>query len=315
VAFIPSELVLESIILDGLTSIRNSIDTENDKIEEIFAELSAPHLNKYYGDNEINKIKDLVKNNIYVTQSFPIGDMKMPLICINANDESEDESNEHIEDFFFEEDTPITPTTIVGPFTIDNYNSVTGKVTLNIANPDLSNVRITHYLQDGNNNKFKILGGITNNPSDKHFMISPGQTINLANSSVISSVSIQRKTRRGIKTSVNLSIDIIAQIPLFVKYLFIMLKYIIASSKEEMIRRGFGLVKFNGSSFSMVEGKEPEFWYQRSLNLQIKLIEETWTVDDGVMADNFGLSAIKVQRNIYKREDEELMTIQTVEDD
>lgn len=313
--FFPSELILESIILDGLTSIRNSIGTSEDKIEEIFSELSSAHLNKYYGDAEINKIKDLVKENIYVSQAYPIGDEKLPLIVINASGESEDESTETLEDFAEEEDFDINPNVIVGPFNADSYSSVTGKITLDIANPDLSNVRITHYFQDGNGERFKILGGITNNPSDKHFLIAPNQIVNLTNSQVVSPVFITKKTIKRISTQVDLSIDIIAKTPLFVKFLYIMLKYIIASSKEEMIRRGFGLVKFSGSSFVSDAGKEPEFWYRRTLNLQVRLVEDTWMVDDGVMVDNFGSSAIKVKRNIYKREDEELMTIQTVEDD
>ena len=311
-AFIPSELVLESVILDGLTLIRNSIDTDDDKIEEIFAELSSAHLNKYYGDAEINKIKSLVKENIYVTQSYPLGDEKIPLIVINGQNESEDESMEYFEDFAGEEDTPISPAVIVGPFNADSYSTITGKITLNVSNPDLSDVRITHYFQDGTGNKFKILGGITNNPSDKHFLIATNQTINLTNSSVVSPVAVSRKTIKSNVIQVDLSIDIIAKTPLFVKYLYIMLKYIIASSKEEMIRRGFGLVKFTGSSFVSDAGKEPEFWYRRTLNLQVKQIEDTWTVDDNTLVDNFGSSAIKVKRNIYKREDEELMTIQTV---
>ena len=57
--FVLGDLVIESILRDGLEAIRDDQDVLND----LFSHLNDPHIKRKYGPKEIEKIKTLFSNN------------------------------------------------------------------------------------------------------------------------------------------------------------------------------------------------------------------------------------------------------------
>ena len=95
-----TELILEATLRDGLSMIRNSINTSRDIIEDIFADLKQPWLITYFGQNEINKIKDAILNKeISIVQGYSLADLKEPTIAINLSSNRELEDHAGFDDY------------------------------------------------------------------------------------------------------------------------------------------------------------------------------------------------------------------------
>ena len=120
-SFILPELVIETIIRDGIKLIRDSIDTDDDQIEKVFESLKGVHLNTYYGQSEVDKIKQIIKNNIYIIQGYALGDVKSPYVAINLVTNAENNQQALLDDFADIEETVIEPSTIVTTFDCDTY--------------------------------------------------------------------------------------------------------------------------------------------------------------------------------------------------
>lgn len=312
-AFQLTELILESVIRDGLKTVKDSLGTSTDVIDDIFESLTNAWLNHYYGNKEINKIKEMVQKPINIVHGFSMGDYKQPTICINLVSNVESELYASMNDFLEEEDTDITPTTIVSLFDVDMYDDVSGLIDATSSNPDLSAVRAGQIFVDGDGNEYAIIGGITNEDGDKHFVISSGQDINLIGCSIISNVSISRRERKGVRESENLMISISTENALLTKYLYTIVKYILLSNKQTMIERGLEISSYDGSDFTRMD-RLPENLFTRFLTLKANFIENTWLGGDQTIIGAAD-PAIKVRRDLYEREDEDEMTVQTVVED
>ncbi len=311
--FILPDLVLESIIRDGLQEIKNSIGTDNDKIEDIFSELKRPHLSKYFGQKEINEIKKLVNGTIYLSAApFQLNDIKTPNITIVLTSDTELEALDAFGDFKEELDTNIDPRVVVDTFDIDVYDDVTGLIICINDDPDLSGVRLNFKFIDGDGNSYNINSGISNDSGNKHFFIDPGLTINPVGCQIVSNLAISRTIQRAVRTNESLLIAIATEQPSATKYLYTIIKYIILSNKVPLIERGIELSTFNGSDFSRMNWM-PDHVFTRFLTLSAKFIEHSWNDEEAPMLESVDPS-IKVQRDQFRREDEDELTVETVEE-
>jgi hypothetical protein len=76
--FILPELIVESIIRDGLINVRNDPTI----IDSIFAQLTRSYNNRKYGETELTKIKALILHDIAVLYSYHQVDAKDQSISI-----------------------------------------------------------------------------------------------------------------------------------------------------------------------------------------------------------------------------------------
>ncbi len=309
-----TEFIIESVIRDGFKIIRNSLGTDLDIVDDIFGEMLQPHLAAYYGQKEINKIKELVKDEVInISQGYNLQDVKTPVISINLANNIESENYAAFEDFLDEVDTPITPTLMAGPFNATSYNSVTGFIDVDIANPDLSIVHTGHIFVDGDNNKYPIVGGIDNDVGQKHFMLDRDLVIdNLDGCIIQANTEISRRVRRATREQEMITITIMSQNQLITKYLYILVKYLLLSNKKTLIERGLELTSYDGTDFMRSEHL-PSNVFTRFLTVRSGFIEHSWTAETHVP---FGYAdpAIKVKRDVLLREDESDLTVKTVVD-
>ncbi len=311
--FVLSEFIVDGIIRQGIQEIRNSLDTADDKINDIFAQLKESFLAPYYGEKEINNIKAAVKKPINVTHGYAL-DNKMDhvLVAIALMAESELDNVAALEDFDSEEDVSIVPNVIVS-FNA-TYDAVKGTIDATAANPDLSSVTTNDIFVDGNGQQFPIVGGITNVAGDKHIVIPHGQTVNGTGCKITSSVTIARKERKSVRTTESLQLSIITPDANLTKYFYIIIKYILLSHRIEMINYGMDLVILDGSDFSRMQAELPENLFVRFLTVRSRLIEHSWFSDNSVEILGSVGGAIKVLRDKYPREDEGDMTVRTIDE-
>lgn len=311
-----TELIIETVIRDGLESIFNSLGTVDDKIDEIFADLLEPHMAEYFGQKIINEIKDQIRNykQINIVQTYPLQDTKVPMIGIFLQPNRENESLSAIDDFVEDRDVTVVPAIVVDTFTADSYNSTTGMVNVSVANINLDSVRAGHYLYDGDGNEFLIIGGIKNTTGLKHFFINTNETINLTDCVIRTSIRTSRKEIRGIRDSETIGIGILTQNQLMTKFLYTIIKYIILSNKINLINRGVELSTFDGSDLLRPDHSANQV-FARFLNIQIKMVEHTWVASTPTILDGLNGSVVYVARDEFERDDEDDMTIQTIVDE
>lgn len=315
--FVLTELVVESIIRDGLADIRKSIGTDKDQIKDIFATLALPYLEKEYGQQEIQDISDMVLETppnppIEIVQGFPNEQAHTRQISINLERDGESEQHASLDDFVEEDDIAIPPTILIPTFNADSYAPLTGVVAVNGANLNLSNIQTGSIFVDGGGFYYPIIGGITNTNGDKRFSIARGQTPNLTGCKIISPLASKRSIIRGIRCNENVVLTVLTEVPLMTKYLYTIVKYIVASRKTDFMARGLDIDTFDGSDFHRASHL-PANPYQRYLVLRPRFIEHTWVAENVTLLGQVN-AAIKVKRDLYRRDDEDLMTVQTIID-
>lgn len=308
--FILTELVVESILRDGLLDMRESFGTSRDQVDDVFGELTAAHLNVHYGDAELEKIKKLIKEPIQIVQGFPLTDVKPPLVSINLVSDSEVESQSAMDDFLEETDVDVAPTVLMGPLDADSYNDKTGMVVVDTANPNLATLRVGNVFVDGSAAEFSIVGGITNDTGDKRFAIAKGQTVNLVGVKVVSPLSIERTLRRAVRDTESLQLAIMTENQLATKYLYTVVKYILVSRKMDMLARGVEITTFDGSDFARTE-RLPENVFTRFITLRSRFVEHSWSGEKLNLIDSVD-GAILVKRDLVRREDEDDYYLRTV---
>ncbi len=310
-----TELILEATIRDGLQAIKSSINSPTlDIIDDIFGSLKEVWLQTYFGQNEINKIKNFLNTQtINIVQGFALADIKPPLIAINLNNNREAEEYEVFEDFKEEVDTDILPQVIKASFNAVSYDPSTGLIDVTGVLSDLNGVYNNTFFIDGNANQYSIVGGITDTPTDKHFLINPNITsINLTNCTIVSNVSISRVKIRATRDFEEIMLSIVTEEALLTKYLYTIIKYILLAYKKTLISRGLELTTYTGSDFNR-QDRLPENLFVRNLMLRINFVEHSWTGENlpilGAINDT-----LCVPRDLYPREDETTLTIQSCTD-
>ena len=311
--FILTELIVETILRDGLEKIRESIGTADDAIDIIFSEMTQPYLNYYYGQAEINKIKTLIKAPIEISQGYPLSDIKVPYIGINLQSANESQPLALIADYAGFEETSITPETLIGPFDADSYNPVDGIVDATSSNVDLSAIHTSSIWVDGDGVSHTILGGIKNEVGLKTFAISTGlsPSLNLTQTKFISSISTEVRKIRKVRESENVLLLIGSENALSTKYLFTIVKYIFLSQRAQRIARGLAISSYDGTDFSRAD-RLPDNWFTRFMTIKSSVIEHSWTETP---VDQIGdiLPIINVPQDEYPRPNQEDLTVHTIE--
>lgn len=291
------ELIIESLIRDGIQNVRNDPKI----IDDLFAQLTRNYNSRKYGSAEITKIKALVQKEIAVTFSYHEVDAKAPCISIMIGSDNEVAKRDHLGDHYSEQTEDITDSAElealkrVENLVVISYNELTGQVSVDDAT-DLSEVYRNMIYVDSANNEFPITGGVNNLPGQKSFYIQKLAEVDISTNDghIKSSVNYRQFEVKGVTSDVTLVLGVHSKDSLTTKWLYILLKYFIISRKKDMIKRGLYLAMFSGSDF----GRDSEYLGDqvktRFLTITGK-VDDTWRSDQVTVIDNIEIDAEPVE--------------------
>lgn len=314
-----TDLIIESILRDGLENLRRMPEI----VDDLFSQLvSLPaSLQKKYGDKEINKIKDLVQNTeVSIIHSFPTQNTEMPCISIQLMESEEEVDLASMGDYQGQAEVPMTPQqlqgqTIVSNLQITDYDANSGILSLSDAQ-DLSNVHPGQNLIDGNGVAFQILSGIDNTPGQKQVIIGKNVDIDvMAPAYIQSSITTNIFELKTNAENERLLLGIHTKDALQTKYLYNMVKYFLESRKDDLVSQGFMLATYKGSDFNLNSEYASDFIYSRYLTVSGKFYN-TWNSDQVIPIDWLEVQ-VKVPRATATNEDLGLtnQTVQVEDDD
>lgn len=288
--FIIPELIIESIIRDGIQNIRN----DKTIIDSIFAQLTRAYNDRKYGQAEIDKIKALIDKEIPVLYSYHQVDSQDRCFTIMIGSDPEHKPRAHLDDDYLSvteqivDETELEALHRVDNMEVTGYDPLTGKVSVSDAT-DLSPVyRGMIYVDEGDPaHEMIILGGINNTPGDKSFFIDKQAEIEFGQNTgyIRSSLDYKEYQVRGVTSEPRLVVGCHAKDALTTKYLYVLLKYFILSRKKDMIKRGLYTATYDGSDFNKDQAFIGDQVYTRFLTV-IGKCDDTWRSDQVILIDN-----------------------------
>lgn len=293
------DLIIESVIRDGMQNVRNDPEV----LEDVFLSLTQPFASKKYGEAEIEKIKRMLqRKEISIVHAFSAVSAKIPCISIQLAEEVEDEKNAklgdagEVRDFSFEDPADIAGTTILSDVEALTYDSNSGIITV----PDtvnLSDVHINLIYTDVTGEDHVIVGGVDNTLGQKQFRIDADAELTLGVGSIKTSIDFDRYLIGQAPSNITVIVGIHTNDPLITKYLYILMKYFLLSRKEDICSRGIQLSTYSGSDFNRNMDYGADMVFTRFLNVKGKIFP-TWRKDKAVLIDNIELN-IKVPKDKY----------------
>jgi hypothetical protein len=298
--FILPELIIESIIRDGLANLKANPKV----IESVFAQLTRAYANRKYGLAEITKIKALIADpskEIAILFSYHEVDSKPYSYSIMVGTDSENKARTHLDDHFEGIEEQITdPIELEALHRVDNinvtgYDPLTGKVSV-VDATDLSPVYRNMIYVDAAGTEFTILTGINNTPGDKSFFIQKQAEVDFVTPTayIRSSLDYKAYEVRGTTSAVNLIVGVHSKDALTTKYLYILLKYFLLSRKKDLIKRGIYTVTYDGSDFNRDSQFTGDQVFSRFLTISGK-IDDIWRSDEVILIDNIEINGVPVE--------------------
>lgn len=285
-----TDLIVEATIRDGLEYLKQNPDV----VDDIFSPLTRTYNQRKYGQAEIEKIKTMLNTkNIAVVHSFYEAESKSPCYSIQLGAEAEAKDRAHLGDFEadVQEDIEDEDSLIRIPlFTPLAHDPVSGKVSVP-DNVDLSPLNAGYIFVDGDENESDVQRGISNVPGNKFFFIPKGVMPNITDPCFIKTfLSFTQHEEKGDTSSINILIGVHAKDALLTKYLYVILKYIMKSRKNDLIRRGIVNSSFQGSDFTRDLKYEGDMVFTRFFTLSGQ-VDDTWASADVPLIDNVEIDA------------------------
>ena len=284
-----SELVLESVIRDGLGAIRADLDI----LDDLFSKFNLAYFSTQYGQSKIDEIKTYIQNNqIRIVQSWAMVPMSVPCISIQLEAASEDPDIQQFSNEYEEIDTDITPTIVIDPVTPGTYNPVTGK--LIIANPDDVDLSLIcpgmNYI-DASGTPFSIQAGNSNITGNKFINIGQAKEPDLSDDGRIeSSIDKKRTERRMIRMREVISLGCHASNDIHLaKFIYYILIYILKSRQASIIDRGLELDFSQGSMYNRDDKFEGENIFSRFIRFNC-ISQFDWDQEEVNLIDCFELT-------------------------
>lgn len=295
--FLMPELILESLIRDGLQNLKDDPKI----IDDVFAQLTRNYNNRKYGQAEITKIKAMVQKEVSVVYTYSQVDSRVPCISIMVGSDTESKARDHIGDYYDGETEQITDTdelqTLhrVDDLQAVSYNPLTGQIQIDNGS-DLSEVYKGMIFVDAEGNEFDLLAGINNLTDQKMITIQKQAEVSLSGPvemHIKSSLDYRQFEVKGVTADVSLVLGVHTKDVLSTKYLYILLKYIVLSRKFDMIKRGLYLATYSGSDFNRDSEYVADMVYTRFLTVTGK-VDDTWRSDQVILIDNVEVDPIPV---------------------
>ena len=281
------DIIIESVIRDGLENIKNSPEI----LDDVFSELTRAFASRKYGAAEIAKIKELIDSKtIAVVHSFHQASAKSPCYSIQLGADIENARHDYLDDFQEDFQQPITDVS-----QLDNLKKVTNLVPTSYDSKlglvyvadsvDLSSVYHNYIYVDGAGDEHILLPGISNEPGNKFFNIGTGREPDIVNPGEIKSFLTHEQFEiRGTTSNVDLLVGVHAKDALMTKYLYVLVKYILQSRKKDLIQRCFDNMVLKGSDFTRDLQYQGDMVYTRFLTVSGR-IDESWRSDQVDLID------------------------------
>ncbi|RLG44959.1 MAG: hypothetical protein DRN81_03235 [Thermoproteota archaeon] len=316
--FVFPELVLESVIKDGLANARDVPDAIND----VFGNLTRAFSAAKYGTEEVEKIFKVIQGKeVSVVHSFNLVESNMPCYSIQlANDkEAEELATFGDQDSFLEipmEGAELAATIFVDNIAPTGYNSKTGIMTLSDS-VDLSGIHANHLFESAAGTEHTIIGGIINTLGAKQIIIEKNLPVAILDSGakIKSSINSNVYQVKGNREHTSVLIGVHTKDALMTKYLYTLLKYFIMSRKSDMIARDFQLSSYQGSDFTRNNEYQGDVVYSRFLTIT-GFMQQDWRSDHVTLIDMVNVN-VKVEKDVYgnKEAGTEDLTVTINEDD
>lgn len=310
------DLIVESVLREGFIALKRNPELIND----IFSSLTRPYASKKYGEKELERIKDMIsKKDWSFVHSFGEVEANLPCISIQLGNETEDKPLAHIDDYEDSLTVPITdPDQLAALVKIagiqpDSYDALSGTVYV----PDsvnLSQVHINLIYVDAAGIEHGIIGGIVNEPGAKQFVVPKNSDVDISASGQIKSgIDYEQFEVRGMTSETQLLLGIHTKDALATKYIYILIKFILAARKKALIERGFICSSYQGSDFTRNLKYEADIVYTRYLTVSGK-VQDNFRSDQEDIFDHINVK-ILVPKDTATTEDvgRETATVQVGE--
>lgn len=282
------DLIVESVIRDGFANARR----DNSVIDDVFEDLTMSFNSKKYGEAEVQKIKDIINNQeVSLVHSFNLVNSNLPCISIQLTDDRENENEAHMGNYVknivrpFTDEDDLANLVVVEAFDPISYDSKSGIVKVG----DEVNLAPVHYnllFVDASGVEHQITGGIINEPGAKQFIIPPGEEVDLGvGAEIKSSINYNLYQKRGNMESTQLILGIHTKEALLTKYLYVLVKYIMLSRRDDLIARGLQLNTYTGSDFHRNPEYVGDVVYTRFFNVSGR-VQHQWRSDKVQLIDN-----------------------------
>lgn len=295
--FIIPELILESIIRDGLQNVRN----DKTILDSIFAQLTRAYNDRKYGQAEIDKIKAFVDKEIPVLYSYHQVDAQPISITIVVGSDREAKENAHLDDYYESVEEQIVDADElealqrVSNMNVTGFDEQLGRVFV-ADSVDLSPAYKGMIYVDSAGTEHILLPGISNVPGDKFFTINKLDEVDFSDQEgyIKSSLDYKEYDVRGVTSGVNLTLGVHSKDALTTKYLYILLKYFIVSRKKDIIKRGLIVATYDGSDFNRDQAYLGDSVFTRFLTISGKC-DDTWRSDQVILIDNIEVDPTPIE--------------------
>lgn len=291
-----ADLIVESIIRDGIEFLKQNPA----RVDDIFKPLTRIYNTKKYGQAEIDKIKAVLfngdnKKNIAIVHSFHEASAQSPCYSIQLGTESEAKERAHLGDFEEDHRVNLTNTELLAYQKITGliptaYDPVSGKVSVQDS-ADMSLVHPAYIYVDGSGAEFELRPGISNVTGNKFFFIAKQADVNIIDPGLIRSfITYSQHEIKGETSAINMLIGVHSKDALLTKYMYVILKYIMFSRKNDLIKRGIVNSTFQGSDFTRDLRYEGDMVFTRFFTLSGQ-VDDTWRSDDVQLIDAVDIAA------------------------
>ena len=288
------DLIIEATIRDGLLYLAQNPS----RVDDIFAPMLSAFASRKYGQSEINKIKTALQTqNIAIVHSFHLAEAKAPCYSIQLGAENEAKERAHLNDFEEQVQVPITDVSTlirVPNFVPTGYDITSGKVSVDDS-VDLDPAHPGFIFVDASGNEQEIQPGMSNDAGNKFFFLPRnGNAPNISGNCYIKTfLSYTQHEEKGYSSAINILVGVHTKEPLFTKYLYVILKYILASRKHDLIQRGLVNSTFSASDFTRDLAYEGDQVFTRFFTISGQ-VDDTWYSDETQLIDNVDIEATPV---------------------
>jgi len=286
-SFVLADLVVESVIRDGLANI-----TKNPTIiDSVFGTLTANYNMRKYGAKELDRLRTFIsEKQIKVVHSFGEIDTKVPCFSIQLGNDIDAKREARLGDFdgelieAFEEDSDEYQDTILVANQIPTaYDSTSGRLSFDLS-VDLSEVSKNKKFVNADG-EFIIVGPVINTMAERSVFLQKDLSIDLAKpGSILSQLNYKQTEVNGVHSDVSILVGIHSKDALTTKYMYILLKYFMLSRKSDLIKRCFIASSFQGSDFTRNMEIKGDMVYTRFFTVTGK-IEDSWRGDEVELFD------------------------------
>lgn len=273
------ELIVESVIRDGLANLKNNPQI----IDDVFSSLLAKYNKRKYGSQEIENIKSLInKKQVNVVFAYHEVDSNVPCFSIMVGSDDEDKGRASLGDFrkdVFEDITDpdeLAKLVLVDQTIVVAWDYKSGELILS-PDVDLAQVTKNNILVDENSIEYTVKSIVDQTGFKSVFIVGGEEDSFEANDvvSIKSSLNYKKYEVNGVMSDVKLVVGVHTKDALTTKYMYILLKHILLSRKQDLIKRCFIVSSYSGSDFSRDQAYAGDRVYTRFLTISGK-VEDSW---------------------------------------